>query len=156
MTFNEIKDMINSTIVENGQRQITGQSINLALIETLTAIEEYLVNNKPEGEGAETVYVEETLTSEHQAVNASTYAKCKANVEEDKPLPAIVMDTTQMMAAQQGTNTDGIKMSMLPSQFVFVDPSAPAASEVGMAGLVCAVDGMTVTVNEDGSITIMQ
>ena len=155
MTFDEIKDMINSTIVENGQRQITGKSINLALIETLAAIEEYLANYKPDVNGAETVYVEETLTSEHQAVNAATYAKCKANVEEDKPLPAIVMDTTQMLAAQ-GINTNGVKMSMTPWQFIFADPSSPAASEVGQAGLICGSDGMTVTVNEDGSITIAQ
>lgn len=151
MTFEEIREMVNATITENGQRQITGKALNLALLEIITAMEE----NKPEGGGAETVYLEELLTPEHQAVNAATYAKCKANVAEDKALPAIVMDMTQMMAAQ-GMSTDGVKMAFLPLQVIFVDPSSPSVSEMGMAGLVCASDGANITVNEDGSITVMQ
>lgn len=43
MTFEEIREMVNSTITENGQRQITGKALNLALTETLSAIEDYLV-----------------------------------------------------------------------------------------------------------------
>lgn len=151
MTFEEIREMVNATITENGQRQITGKALNLALLEIITAMEE----NKPEGGGAETVYMEEPLTPEHQAVNAATYAKCKANVAEDKALPAIVMDITQVVAAQ-GIPTDGMKMSMFPLETAFVDPSSPSVSEMGMAGLVCASDRESITVNEDGSITVMQ
>lgn len=151
MTFEEIREMVNATITENGQRQITGKALNLALLEIITAMEE----NKPEGGGAETVYIEETLTPEHQAANAAAYAKCAANVAEDKALPAIVLDITQEIAGQ-GMPTDGVKMSMLPLQTAFVDPSAPAASDMGMAGLVCMADGVNITVNEDGSITQMQ
>lgn len=150
MTFEEIREMVNATITENGQRQITGKALNLALLEIITAMEE----NKPEGGGAETVYIEETLTPEHQAANAATYAKCKANVAEDKTLPAIVMDVTQMMVAQG--MPDGVKMIMFPLQVMFVDPSSPSVSEMGMAGLVCASDGANIIVNEDGSITMMQ
>lgn len=151
MTLEEIKEMVNATITENGQRQITGKALNLALLEIITAMEE----NKPEGGGAETVYMAEPLTPEHQAVNAATYAKCKANVAEDKALPAIVVDITQMMAAQ-GTPTDGMKMSMFPEETAFVDPSSPNVEALGMAGLVCVTDGEMLTVNEDGSITILQ
>lgn len=151
MTFEEIREMVNATITENGQRQITGKALNLALLEIITAMEE----NKPEGGGAETVYIEETLTPEHQAANAAAYAKCAANVAEDKALPAIVIDITQMMAGQD-MPTDGVKMAMLPLQVIFVDPSSPSASDAGMAGLVCAGDGANFIVNEDGSITMMQ
>ena len=152
MTFEEIREMVNATITENGQRQITGKALNLALLEIITAIEE----NKPEGGAAETVYIGEPLHPEHQAVNAATYAKCKANVAEDKALPAIVMDVTQMMAAQ-GMPTDGVKAAILPQQVLFVDPSSPYASSAGMEGLVCAHDdGSSVIVNEDGSIAMMQ
>lgn len=148
MTFEEIREMVNATITENGQRQITGKALNLALLEIITAMEE----NKPEGGGAETVYIEETLTPEHQATNAAAYAKCAANVAEDKALPAIVMDVTQNMVGMP----DGVKMIIFPLQVMFVDPSSPAAAEAGMAGLVCASDGVNIIVNEDGSITIIQ
>ena len=151
MTFEEIREMVNATITENGQRQITGKALNLALLEIITAMEE----NKLEGGGAETVYIEETLTPEHQAVNAATYAKCKANVAEDKALPAIVLDITQMMAAQ-GLPTDGMKMSIFPLQTAFVDPSSPTVDASGMAGLVCIGDGENIIVNEDGSITMVE
>ena len=151
MTFEEIREMVNATITENGQRQITGKALNLALLEIITAMEE----NKPEGGGAETVYIEETLTPEHQAANAAAFAKCKANVAEDKALPAIVIDITQIMAAH-GIPTDGMKMSRLSLETVFVDPSSPAVETLGMAGLVCASDGANLTVNEDGSIAEIQ
>lgn len=39
MTFAEIKEMINSTITENGERQITGKALNLALTETVNQAE---------------------------------------------------------------------------------------------------------------------
>lgn len=39
MTFAEIKEMINSTITENGERQITGRALNLALTETVNQAE---------------------------------------------------------------------------------------------------------------------
>ena len=125
MTFEEIREMVNATITENGQRQITGK------------------------------YLEEPLTPEHQAVNAATYAKCKANVAEDKTLPAIVMDITQLLAAQ-GLPTDGVKAGVSPPQVIFVDPSSPSASEMGMAGLVCVSSDAHVTVNEDGSLTMLE
>lgn len=39
MTFAEIKEMINSTITENGERHITGKALNLALIEIVNQAE---------------------------------------------------------------------------------------------------------------------
>lgn len=157
MTFEEIREMVNATITENGQRQITGKALNLALLEIITAMEE----NKPEGGGAETVYIEETLTPEHQAANAATYAKCKANVAEDKALPAIVLDLSQLMGQAMGASMNGIKVSSPFAQITFVDPSSEFATDQGFSGLVMAFttptgDNARCLVNEDGSITELQ
>lgn len=151
MTFDEIKDMINSTIVENGQRQITGKSINLALIETLTAIEEYLANYKPDVNGAETVYYEESLTEAHQAANAEVYAKCKAAVAEGASLPVIQVDVTSAMGF---TSTNGVIATAPGTMTAFVDPASEAATGMGASGLNIQTALGIAIVNEDGTITL--
>lgn len=151
MTFEEIKEMINSTIVENGERQITGKALNLALLEMITAMEEN-ASGGDEGSGAETVYIGEPLSPEYQAVNAATYAKCKANTAEGKALPAIVVDVTELMAESIGTK-EGVRVIMPYAGLIFVDQSSPAAAD-GQYGL--AIEGeMPVIVNEDGSLALM-
>lgn len=57
MTFEEIKDMINSTITENGQRHITGKAINLALIETVTHLSATEEDIRQKQESFETITV---------------------------------------------------------------------------------------------------
>lgn len=151
MTFDEIKDMINSTIVENGQRQITGKSINLALIETLTAIEEYLANYKPDVNGAETVYYEESLTEAHQVANAEVYAKCKAAVEEGVSLPVIQVDMTSTTGLPSTNGMIAIASGILTA---FVDPTSENATATGMAGIVIQTKSGIVIVNEDGTVTL--
>lgn len=157
MTFEEIREMVNATITENGQRQITGKALNLALLEIITAMEE----NKPEGGGAETVYLEVPLSPEHQAVNAATYAKCKANVAEDKALPAIVLDATQAMGQASGMSMAGTKFSVPFLQIAFIDPSSEFAAGQGISGLMVLTTDMQgdtgeFIVNEDGSIAMIQ
>ena len=151
MTFDEIKDMINSTIVENGQRQITGKSINLALIETLTAIEEYLANYKPDVNGAETVYYEESLTEAHQIANAEVYAKCKAAVSEGASLPVIQVDITSTTGLP---STNGVTTIESSIQAGFVDPTSENATEIGIAGIVIQTKSLYIIVNEDGTVTL--
>lgn len=154
MTFEEIREMVSSTITENGQRQITGKALNLAFLETLTAVEEYLANNKPEGAGAETIYYEEALTEAHQAANAAVYAKCKANVAEGKPLPAILIDMTAMQAAALGTAEGLATMTPYIQQVIFVDPSSPLVETVGISGLAI-IGEIQMVVNEDGTISAL-
>lgn len=151
MTFDEIKDMINSTIVENGQRQITGKSINLALIETLTAIEEYLANYKPDVNGVETVYYEESLTEAHQVANAEVYAKCKAAVAEGASLPVVQVDITSTMELPSTNGMIAIASGILTA---FVDPTSENATVTGMAGMVIQTESGIVIVNEDGTVTM--
>lgn len=158
MTFEEIREMVSSTITENGQRQITGKALNLALLETLTAIEEFLANNKPEGPGIETVYVVDDLetmglTPEHQAANAAVYAKCKQACEEGKPLPGIQLDMTYFILSQVNA-TEGAVMTLLVPQAAFCLPDSPVSESLGDSGLILNVDTMGhLKINEDGTVT---
>lgn len=158
MTFEEIREMVSSTITENGQRQITGKALNLALLETLTAIEEFLANNKPEGPGIETVYIADDLetmglTPEHQAANAAVYAKCKQACEEGKPLPGIQADISYSFLAQTNA-TEGIVATLLIPQAVFCLPDSPVSESLGDSGLILVIDTMmNLNINEDGTVT---
>lgn len=159
MTFEEIREMVNATINENGKREITGKAINLALIETLTAIEEYLANNKPEGGGVETVYIETTLTAEHQAANAAVYAKCAAAVAEGKPLPGIQADITSTVGANAGSS-EGLGVVTYAEDVTFIAKDSPLATQI--QGLMLQFDSVLlegselIMVNEDGSIVLPQ
>lgn len=136
MTFAEIKEMINSTITENGERQITGRALNLALTETvnqaesvqqaqedfqnttfpafeemiLARIEEALAN----GSGAETIKLGTADTATEAFVqteaemtwNAEVYNKCKTAAETGQPLPPIQLDALGMMSASFPEGTD--------------------------------------------------
>lgn len=153
MTFEEIREMVNSTITENGQRQITGKALNLALLEMITAMEE----NKPEGGGAETVYIADDfatmeLTPEHQAINAATYVKCAANIAEGKPIPMIVVDMTALYTTEIGT-TEGVACTMQSIQVICVTPNSPLASEG--SGIVINSLDFVFQINEDGSVTLL-
>ena len=154
MTFEEIREMVNSTITENGQRQITGKALNLALNEMVTA----MIENKPEGGGAETVYIADDfvtmeLTPEHQAINAATYAKCAANVAEGKSLPMIVIDVTAMYALELGTTERIACVTQDVVMTLFVNQDSPLAAE--MLGLMIAIDGLSISINEYGLVTVL-
>lgn len=174
MTFEEIKDMINSTITENGQRHITGKALNLALLEILTAIEEFLANNKPEGAGIETIYFFDdpenmTLTPEHQATNAEVYAKCAAAVAEGKPLPGLQIDVTSMVSFTLTTDDYIVEFSSV-SNTIDIAIFAPEDKPVvpipsipdGLVGLYVSTylgifnDTISMQISEDGSIMLIQ
>lgn len=165
MTFEEIKDMINSTITENGQRHITGKSINLALVETLTAIEEFFENNKPKGGAAsEIVYFPDMTTGEmgpeHQAHNLEIYNKFKAAFEGGEPLPLLSIDVLFMFAQVeeqlgQPVNVSGYFPCLM---VVFVPADSPLVAEMG-EGIVFMMDMMGSTlqgiVQPDGNTMLM-
>lgn len=165
MTFEGIKDMVNSTITENGQRHITGKSINLALIETLTAIEEFLENNKPKGGAAsEIFYLPDMNTGEmdpeHQAHNLEVYNKFKTAFECGETLPFLSMDLSLMFAdieesLGQPANVSGYSPC---NRVVFVPADSPIVDQTG-EGIVFLVDMMGGTlqgiVQPDGNIMLM-
>ena len=159
MTFEEIREMVNATITENGKRQITGKALNLALLEMITAMEE----NKPEGSGAETVFVVDnvddmSITPEHQAANAAVYAKCRDAAAEGKPLPMVCVDGATIMLGGSGVSIVGVSVLLSSSIVMFVDPNSELAAE--MSGLVVTInsfgDNIQAVVAEDGSVTLVQ
>lgn len=161
MTFEEIREMVNATITENGQRQITGKALNLALIEMLTAVEEFLANNADGGAASEIFFLpnENTgeLTPERKAHNAEVYNKFKSALEEGKPLPllsadaAVILDTIEEQLGQP-VNAAGYIACV---QVVFVSADSPLAAEIGAGVGFRANDAMGLILS-DGSITIMQ
>lgn len=73
MTIEEIKDLIDSTINENGAKAITGQALNLALNEIVNAVAEAATTG---GSAAKTLYVgsdSSPLTQEQIASNIALY-----------------------------------------------------------------------------------
>ena len=89
MNKEEIIEAINSTIVTNGQKGITAESLANILIEMASATPE------GGGNGSLVVYIPITadmfgvdvpLTSEQQAHNAEVYAKCLPSVVDTSTL----------------------------------------------------------------------
>ena len=73
MTIEEIKDLIDSTINENGAKAITGQALNLALNEIVNAVAKAATTG---GSAAKTLYVgsdSSPLTEEQIASNVALY-----------------------------------------------------------------------------------
>lgn len=161
MTFDEIRELIDATISENGERQITGKALNLALHELVSAIE----NNKPEGAGAETIYFYDdsenmTLTEEHQTSNAAVYAKCQAFASEGKPLPSINIDMSKSIAESLGPIL-GVPINLYMVQpaltVIYVPSDDPAAAVMGATGLILDVTtgNTTIVVLADGTINLL-
>lgn len=93
MTIEEIKDLINSTITENGTKSITGKTLNLALNELVSAVEEASANA---GSRSERLYAnvdpssgQITVTEEQKALNAALYEKLKTAFETDQLIPNV-------------------------------------------------------------------
>ena len=93
MTIEEIKDLINSTITENGTKSITGKTLNLALNELASAVEEASANA---GSRSERLYAsmgpssgQITVTEEQKALNAALYEKLKTAFETDELIPNV-------------------------------------------------------------------
>lgn len=73
MTIEELKDLIDNTINENGAKAITGQALNLALNEIVNAVAEAATTG---GSAAKTLYIgsdSSPLTQEQIASNIALY-----------------------------------------------------------------------------------
>ena len=152
MEISQLKEMIDATITENGKGNITGKALNLALTEILTAVEEYVQNNKPAA--SVTFYLYDNpqtleLTPEHQAANAAAYQLFKTAHMNGESLPAAVLDASGPMRADLGT--DGISMIYPIAGTAFVDESA--ASVTGACGVVITFEGSSLVINEDGTLS---
>lgn len=157
MTIEEIKTMIDSTINENGERQITGKALNLALNELVSAIE----NASSGGSGAEVIYLFDdmknmTLTPEHQAHNAEVYVKYANAVAEGKPIPPCAVDCTVAMIAELGLGTEGTQAHYNTRNISFIAEDSEAGLAQGFFGLIVDVyDIGMISLLPDGSLQLM-
>lgn len=92
MTIEEIKDLINSTINENGTKAITGKALNLALNEIVNAVAEAATTGGGGG-GVKRLYVNmngEALTNPEQlASNAALYTEIVTALTNDELPPKV-------------------------------------------------------------------
>lgn len=166
MTFEEIREMLDATINENGQRSITGKALNLAFVETLNAVQQYLEENKPEGGGAasEIFYFPDMNTGEmdpaDQAHNLEVYNKFKEAFEAGKPLPLLSADLAFMFAdmeAQLGQPVNAAGYSPC-TMVAFVPSDSPLAAQAG-DGVMFAINAgdqeMQGMIQPDGNVMPM-
>ena len=90
MTIEEIKDLIDSTINENGTKAITGQALNLALNEIVNAVAEAATTG---GGGVKRLYVDASGGSitdpEQLASNAALYTEIVNALTNDELPPQV-------------------------------------------------------------------
>ena len=90
MTIDELKDLIDSTINENGTKAITGKALNLALNEITNAVAEAATTG---GGGVKRLYVDisgGTLTNPEQlASNAALYTEIVTALTNDELPPQV-------------------------------------------------------------------
>lgn len=92
MTIEEIKDLIDSTINENGTKAITGQALNLALNEIVNAVAEAATTGSSGG-GVKRLYANESgdpITDPEQlASNAALYTEIVTALTNDELPPQV-------------------------------------------------------------------
>lgn len=149
MTKEELIEMIDATINENGSRNITGKALNLALTEIVNAM------GGGSGAGAATIYcMMGQETEEQKAHNATVWAQIKATVEAGQPLPPIMIDVSDMMAVELGVT--GVSMAMPTNQQGFDTTGAMGTLGEGIPCLLLGTSNLGMfVVAEDGSITSM-
>ena len=92
MTIEELKDLIDSTINENGTKAITGKALNLALNEITNAVAEAATTGGGGG-GVKRLYVDASGGSvtdpEQLASNAALYAEIVTALTNDELPPQV-------------------------------------------------------------------
>lgn len=89
MTIEELKDLIDNTINENGAKAITGQALNLALNEIVNAVAEAATTG---GSAAKTLYVgsdSSPLTQEQIASNVALYNEISTALSNKEMPPQV-------------------------------------------------------------------
>ena len=104
MTIEELKDLINSTINENGTKAITGKALNLALNEITNAVAEAATTGG--GGGVKRLYADisgGTLTAPEQlASNAALYTEIVTALTNNELPPQV-----GILISQGGVYTNG-------------------------------------------------
>ena len=134
MTIEELKDLIDSTINENGTKAITGKALNLALNEITNAVAEAATTG---GGGVKRLYIDlsgGTLTNPEQlASKAALYTEI------------VTALTNNELPPQVGVliGMDGMYQYMLASMFLYQNSSLQMAFADG-----------SLTLTSDGNVSM--
>ena len=126
MTIEELKDLIDSTINENGTKAITGKALNLALNEITNAVAEAATTGG--GGGVKRLYADAsggTLTNPEQlASNAALYTEIVTALTSNELPPQVMVlantDGVYINGNSISTSYDGTTLTL----FVFVEAFA--------------------------------
>lgn len=137
MTIEELKDLIDSTINENGTKAITGKALNLALNEITNAVAEAATTGG--GGGVKRLYVDVSggaLTDPAQlASNAALYTEIVTALTNDELPPQVGVMIAEGGAYQCITNVQTVYQD--PNvMFVFVVEGTPLAATLTSDGNV--------------------
>ena len=136
MTIEELKDLIDSTINENGTKAITGKALNLALNEITNAVAEAATTGGGGG-GVKRLYIDSSGGSvtdpEQLASNAALYTEIVTALTNDE-LPPQVGILVGM---------DGIYQYMLASMFLYQN-----------SGLRMLLPEGSLTLTSDGNVSM--
>ena len=103
MTIEELKNLIDSTINENGTKAITGKALNLALNEITNAVAEAATTG---GGGVKRLYVDMsggTLTGEQLASNAALYTEIVTALTNNELPPQVGISISEGEGYTNGT-----------------------------------------------------
>lgn len=125
MTKEELIEMIDATINENGSRGITGKALNLALTEIVNAM------GSGSGGGAITFYAGE-LTEEQQAANVVSYNIVAAAGDSGLPLPSCTVEQSAGAALPASGSWASVFVSYAPE-------GSDNANALGVSG-ICVMD----------------
>ena len=125
MTIEELKDLIDSTINENGTKAITGKALNLALNEITNAVAEAATTG---GGGAKRLYANlngGSITDPEQlASNAALYTEIVTALTNDELPPQVMIlaniDGTYINGNSLSTSYNGTTLTL----FVFAEALA--------------------------------
>ena len=137
MTIEELKDLIDSTINENGTKAITGKALNLALNEITNAVAEAATTGG--GGGVKRLYVDAsggTLTDPEQlASNAALYTEIVTALTNNELPPQVGISLAEGGVYQYITNVHTLYQD--PNvMFVFVAEGNPLAATLTSDGNV--------------------
>lgn len=135
MTIQELKDLIDSTINENGTKAITGKALNLALNEITNAVAEAATTGG--GGGVKRLYIDAsggTLTNPEQlASNAALYTEIVTALTNNELPPQVGILVGE----------GGVYQYMLTSMFLYQNSSLRMAFPDG-----------SLTLTSDGNVSM--
>ena len=135
MTIEELKDLIDSTINENGTKAITGKALNLALNEITNAVAEAATTGG--GGGVKRLYIDASGGSvtdpEQLASNAALYTEIVTALTNDELPPQVGILISEGGAYQCVTNVH-TTYSNSDVMLVFISDGTPA-------GMILTSDG---------------